>query len=99
MLKTSQFWTLTVAGGLALCLTLVNMYLFLANRDLQSEASGRAAYIQQSIAMESLYRQIVQELAERAVRTRDEQIRDMLAAEGLNISFDAKPAEDKGDAK
>jgi type VI protein secretion system component VasK len=97
MLKTTQFWILTVAGGLALALVLVNMYLFQANRDLQAEANTRAQYIQQSIALETLYRQIVQELADRAVRTRDDQIRDMLAADGLNLTFDTRPAAQEGE--
>jgi hypothetical protein len=68
------------------------MWLFYANRALQDEASSRAQFIQQSIALENLYRQIVKELADRAVRTRDDQIRDMLSGEGINLTFDAPPA-------
>jgi hypothetical protein len=93
MLKDNEFWTLTVVCALALVLAFLNMFLFQSNRALQAEANGRAQYIQQSIALEQLYRQIVQELADRAVRTRDDQIRDMLAAEGLNLTFGTAPAE------
>lgn len=93
MLKDNEFWTLTVVCALALVLACLNMFLFQANRGLQAEANGRAQFIQQSIALETLYRQIVQELADRAVRTRDDQIRDMLAGEGLNLTFGPPPAD------
>lgn len=89
MLKIHEFWTLTVAGSIAILLALANMYLFQGNRALQAEVNTRAQYIQQSIALESLYREMVQGLADRAVRTRDDQIRDLLSAEGINVTFDA----------
>ena len=96
MLNRTEFWTLTVAGVLALVVALVNMYLFQANRGLQARANDRAQYIQQSAALENLYRSIVSELADRAIKTRDDQIRDMFAELGLNLSFDAPPDADKG---
>lgn len=92
MLNRSQFWILTSAGAGALALVLANMFLYTVNRDLQLQANTRAQYIQQSIAMEGLYREIAQDLANRAVRTRDDQVRDLLAAEGLNVTFDAAPS-------
>jgi hypothetical protein len=92
MLHRPQFWILTVAGAIAFGLVLANMFLYQANRELQGQANTRAQYIQQSVAMEQLYRQIAQELATRAVRTRDDQVRDLLAAEGFNVTFDAAPA-------
>jgi hypothetical protein len=91
MLNNYEFWTLTGIGALALGLSGVNMYLSQTNAGLQAEASGRAQYIQQSVALENLYREIVQALADRAIRTRDTQIRDLLAAEGLNVNFDTAP--------
>ena len=38
-------------------------------------------------------------IADRAVKTRDEQIRDMFAELGVQLNFDAPPAAGKGDAK
>jgi hypothetical protein len=87
MLNRSQFWILTSGGVIALLLVLVNMVLYLGNRELQDNANGRSQYIQQSIALEGLYREIVQNLANRAVQTRDDQVRDLLAAEGINVNF------------
>lgn len=88
MLRTNQFWILTATGGLAIALALSNMMIFQSNRKLQDEAASRAQYIQQSITMEGLYRDIVKALADRALATHDNQVRDLLAAEGLNLNFD-----------
>lgn len=85
MLKPAQYWILTGAGILAVALAVTNMFMVQANTTLKTEAGSRAQYIQQSIAMEQLYGQIVQELAQRAVRTQDDQVRDLLAAEGIKI--------------
>ncbi len=91
MLTRLQFWILTAAGSVAIVLAAANMVLFEANRELQAQATSRAQFIQESIALESLYREIVQGLADRAARTRDEQVRGLLAAEGFNVEF-APPA-------
>ncbi len=92
MLKRHEFWILTAAGGLAIALSLANAYLFTGNRTLQQQANQRAQYIQQSIALEGLYREIVQGLAQRAVSTRDDQIRDLLAGEGITLNAGAGAA-------
>ena len=76
MLKGYQFWILTVAGVICWALVIANMVLVQTNRALQADASTRGQYIQQSIQIETLYREIVQALADRAVRTRDDQVRD-----------------------
>jgi hypothetical protein len=99
MLKGPQFWTLTAAGALALLLAVANVVLFQGNRARQAEAASRAQYIQQSIALETLYREIVKGLADQALRTRDEQVRALLADEGLNLSFDAPADGGKSEAR
>lgn len=93
MLKGYQFWILTVAGVICLALVIANMVLVQTNHALQTDANSRGQYIQQSIQIETLYREIVQALADRAVRTQDAQVRDLLAAEGFNVNLDAPPGE------
>lgn len=92
MLKPAQFRILMGAGGLALVLSVTNMFMVQANTQLKGEANGRAQFIQQSIALEQLYSQLVQELAQRAVRTQDGPLHDLLAAEGINVSMAGAPA-------
>ena len=92
MMKAYQFWILTVAGFVCLALVIANIVLTETNRRLQAQVTSLGHYIQQSIQLDNLYREIVQALADRAVRTRDEQVRDLLAAEGFKVSFDPPPA-------
>ncbi len=99
MLKNYEFWTLTGVGAIAVILTGINMYLAQANGTLQNEASSRAQYIQQSVALGNLYRDVAQALAERAVRTRDDQVRDLLAAEGFTVNFNGPAAAPAPDTK
>ena len=94
MLNDFEFWTLTAIGAIAFVLSGTNMVLAQTNGKLQAEASSRAQDIQQGVAVANLYRDVIQALADRAIKTQDEQIRDLLAAEGLNVTFPpAAPAQ------
>jgi hypothetical protein len=86
MLSRWQFNALTAIGVLSLLLMAVNATLFSANRDAQAAIAQRQQYIQQSIALEGLYRDIVKALAELGARGNDRAILDILAAQGLSVS-------------
>lgn len=92
MLARWQFNTLTVLGALALLLTLVNATLFTINRESQAAIAQRQQYIQQSVALESLYREIVKALAELGARSNDRGILDILAAQGLSVTVNGASA-------
>lgn len=93
MLRPWQFKLLTALGAIALVLIVANGILFTQNRAVQAEANNRQQYIQQSVALESLYRDIVRALAELAVKSDDAQVRQMLAAQGINITVNAPAPE------
>ena len=86
MLARWQFNTLTVLGALALLLAVVNATLFTVNREAQAEIAQRQQFIQQSAALEGLYREMVKALAELGTRGNDRALLDILAAQGLNVS-------------
>jgi predicted nucleic acid-binding Zn ribbon protein len=98
MLKNGEFWLLTVLAAGALVLALVNMFMFSQNRETQGEVNSRAQYIQQSVQLDGLYREMVKALADLAVRTNDKQIGDLLAAHGISVTVgpaaSAPPAAD-----
>jgi type II secretory pathway pseudopilin PulG len=75
---------LLVAAAVAGILTLGSL-----NRALQSEVNARQQYVQQSVQLETLYREIVRALAELAARNNDSAVRDMLGRHG--ISYTANP--------
>ena len=86
MLKKWEFRFLTAVAGLTLLLVIVNAVLFLGNRSGQIEVNSRQQYIQQSIQLEGLYREIVKALADLSIKNNDKQIRDMLASQGITVT-------------
>jgi hypothetical protein len=86
MLKPWQFWSLTFFAAVAAALAAANMLLYGQNRDLQTEMTGRAQYVQQSAQLETLYQEIVKALADLSVRNRDSALADLLARRGLTVT-------------
>jgi hypothetical protein len=89
MLGTRQFSLLVGLGVLALLLAIGNAVVFSGNRDAQAELSARQQYLQQTVGLEGLYRDMVKALAELAVKNDDRQLLQMLASQGINVSVNA----------
>ena len=87
MLSKWQFNLLTALGATALLLVGVNVALSTLNRNAQMALNQQQTFIQQTVPLEALYRDIVKALAEMAVKGNDRQVLDMLAAQGLNVSM------------
>jgi len=92
MLTRWQFVTLMTLAVAAVVLAIADMWLVTRTRDTQLELGQRQQFIQQSVALESLYRDIVKALAELGVKSGDRQVLDVLAAQGINLSYQAAPA-------
>jgi hypothetical protein len=86
MLVRWQHRLLSALGAAAVLMVLVNALLFTLNRDAQSDLQQRQQFIQQTVPVEALYREIVKSLAEMAVKDKDKPLLDMLAAQGLTIT-------------
>ena len=85
MLKTWEFWTLTAVAVVAGVVAGANAVLFTGNQKAQNEVAQRAQYVQQSVQLERLYREIVNALADLSVRNQDSALRDLLAAQGITV--------------
>jgi hypothetical protein len=83
-----QFAVSTLLGTVAFVLMLVNAALFTLNRDAQTALGQRQQFVQQTIGLEALYRDIVKALAESAVRGNDPQLIAILSAHGLSVTID-----------
>ena len=81
-----QFWLLTILAAATASLVVASMVRFAENRRLQAEVSQRAQFVQQTVPLEALNREIVTALAQLAVRGPDEQIRAMLSSLGISVS-------------
>lgn len=86
MLVRWQHHLLSALGAAALLMVLVNALLFALNRDARNELTQRQQFIQQTVPVEALYREIVKSLAEMAVKDKDRPLLDMLVAQGLTIT-------------
>lgn len=89
MLKRSQYLVLMLAAVLVLLLVVFSGWLVGANRTAQAELMQRQQYVQQTVPLEALYRDIVKALAETAVKSNDRQVLDMLASQGLSVTVNA----------
>ncbi len=87
-----QFWTGTVVGAASVLLMGANLGLGIANRGLQGEIAVRQQYVQQSVQLEGLYREIVRALAELGARNNDEAVRALLQRHGITYSVNPPAA-------
>ena len=86
MLARWQLFVLNGLGIAALALVVANALLFASNRESQATLMQRQQYVQQSVALESLYGELVKALAEAGTRGNDRQLIDLLAAQGLSVT-------------
>jgi len=77
---------LNLLGFLTLILVFVNMFLLVGNQSLQSVVAERQQFIMQSIQMQGPAREIIGAMANLAVRTDDEQLKQLLAKHGITVS-------------
>lgn len=92
MVRPWQLWVLTVVAAATAAMVLANMVRFSANRQLQSEVSQRNLFIQQSIPLENLGREIALALAQLGVRSQDEQIRTLFNSLGISVQVNPPAA-------
>lgn len=92
MLSKWQFSLLTLLGAAALLLVTANVVLSTLNRNAQIALNQRQVFIQQTVPLEGLYRDILKALAEMAVKSNDKQVFDMLSAQGLSVTMNSPVA-------
>jgi hypothetical protein len=88
----TQFWIASGLGFLCLLLVAVNASLVVGNRSLQRDVATRQQFVQQSVQLEGLYREIVRALAELAARNNDADVRTMLARHGITYTLNPPAA-------
>ena len=85
-LKPFQKWIMSAIACVTFLLVFINIILFLGNRGIQTEINNRQQFINQSIQLDRLNRELVGALANLGARTNDEQIKNLLAAHGITYS-------------
>ncbi|HET9916797.1 MAG TPA: hypothetical protein VFQ89_06790 [Candidatus Binatia bacterium] len=78
-------YLLTGLSVVVLLLVLVNVVISVGNQSMQSEVSERQQVIAQTMQLEALNRQLINVLANLALKTNDEPLMGVLAAAGINL--------------
>jgi hypothetical protein len=76
-----------ILAVIVLILVLLNVLLALGNQSIQADVAERQQIIGQAIQIEQLNRQVVAVLANMAIKSNDEQLKNLLSS-----SFGAAPA-------
>ena len=87
-----QYWAATALGGLCLLLAVGNITLASMNRSLQGDIGQRQQFVQQSVQLEGLYREIIRALAELGARNNDQNVRALLQRHGITYTVNAPTA-------
>jgi len=82
----------TSLAGLALLAAATGIGLNLHNGRLRAELGQGQQYVQQSVQLEGLYREMVRALAELSARHSDEALRSLLQRHGITYNLSAAPA-------
>lgn len=75
----------TILAVLAFVLVVVDIMLAVGNQSVQAEVSERQQFIAQSIQLEQLNRQVIQALATMAMKSNDEQLKNLLVSSGVSL--------------
>ena len=76
----------TILAVVALVLVVVNVMLALGNQSVQADVSERQQFIEQSMQLGQLNRQVVAVLANMAMKSNDEQLKNLLASSGVGLA-------------
>lgn len=88
-MNTLQHGLLSTLGGLALAAAVAGIGLAQYNAGLRRQIGDQQQYIQQSVQLEGLYREMVRALAELSARSGDEPLRALLQRHGIQYSVNA----------
>lgn len=83
---------LNLLGFLSLILVFVNMFLLVGNQSLQRTLAERQQLIMRGIQMQAPAREVIAALANLAVKSDDEQLKQLLASHGITVTVNPAPA-------
>ena len=93
-----QYWVLTVIAAASFAAMLASVTLGYSNAASRAEVNQRQQFVQQSVQLEVLYREIVRALAELAARNNDSDVKAMLQKHGITYTANAPAGSPAGAA-
>ena len=83
---------LTALAVLMIVLVLVNILMSLGNQSVRAEVNERQQVLAQGMQLEGLHREIITVLATVALKTNNDQLKSLLASQGINFGQPPPPA-------
>lgn len=83
---------LTTLSSLLLLLVVINIFVALGNQSIQAEVGERQQVIAQTMQLETLNRQLINVLANLALKANDEPLKKVLASAGINLGVGPETA-------
>ena len=94
-----QYWIVTFIAGACFVAMLASITLGYNNAKARADVNQRQQYVQQSVQLEGLYKEIVRALAELGARNNDGDVKAMLQKNGITYTANAAtPAPASGPA-
>ena len=93
-----QHRLLRALGALALAAAVAGIGLAQYNASLRRQMGEQQQYLQQSVQLEGLYREMVRALAELAARRNDDDLQQLLGRHGISVSVAPPPTPAAGPA-
>lgn len=81
--QTPLYWITTVLAGLCVSLVIVDAVIAVNNETLQGEVNQRQQILNQGPELNRLNTLLMRALGDAEVKTKDDQLRDMLSQHGL----------------
>ena len=81
-----QYYTVTLIAGACFVAMLASITLGYNNAKARAEVNQRQQFVQQSVQLEGLYKEIVRALAEMGARNNDGDVKAMLQKNGITYT-------------
>ncbi len=86
-----QYWIAVVVSAACFAAMAANIALGLGNASARADVTQRQQYVQQSVQLEGLYKEIIRALAELGARNNDADVKALLLRHGITFNVNAAP--------
>lgn len=90
-LNPREYWTLSAASVTCVMLVIVNISLSRGNHEMSSQVAKRQLFITQSVQLDKVNKQLVNAIAQFAVRDDDSALEGILTDHGITINRNNSP--------
>ncbi len=87
-----QYWIATFVGAGCFAAMAANVTLGTLNHSARTDVNQRQQYVQQSVQLEGLYKEIIRALAELGTRNNDADVKALLVRHGITVNVAAPAA-------